>query len=100
MVLSCIYVVDIRISVDHKHPSVGQHYELRCDTIGVEHNPQISVNYTWIKDNVTIPTEPNTLILSPIKMSDAGHYVCTANIMFNNQSQQINATHDLYLQSK
>lgn len=97
---SSVFVVDVYISTNHESPSVGQHYEISCDAQGVQHNSGINITYTWIKNNETIPTKLNTLYFSHIKMSDAGHYICITSLWLNNQSQEINATHDLYLQGK
>lgn len=101
MKFSIYDVADVYISIDHNSPSVGQHYEMTCDTPGAQHNnSEINTTYTWIKNNETLPTELCTLHFLHIKMSDAGRYICIVSFWLNGQSQQINATHDLYLQSK
>ncbi len=67
------------ISDEDVAPVAGQDYALTCGIIGAENlNPNIT--YQWTKDSgrnrTKIRNQSSSILFSPLKLSDAGQYVC------------------------
>ena len=56
----------------------GQSYTLHCNVTGIEKFSPI-LSYKWTKNNGTLTnvgSNSNTLSFSPLRLSDAGQYIC------------------------
>ena len=65
---------------------LGQNgFILSCRVHGLPKNLHPSIAYIWTKDNSTqtqiqAGADPNHLYFSPLKLSDAGQYICQATV--------------------
>ena len=75
-------MISVQISDGGATPTAGQNYTLTCSVSRVENfNPIIA--YQWTKNNGTeiqVGTNSNTLSFSPLKLSDAGQYMCQVTV--------------------
>ena len=83
--------------------TAGENYLLTCSVLGAENlNPTIT--YRWIRNNSTqVGTNSNTLFFTPLRLIDAGSYVCEVIISSNSLTDIIamNATsQDTRIQSE
>ena len=68
------------ISSDSAEPIAGQSYNLTCSVQGAE-NLNSNMTYQWIKNETFGITESSsTLSFSPIRLSDAGFYMCKVTV--------------------
>ena len=60
----------------------GLNYRLSCEVSGVNSNTSAGVHlsYEWKKDDTPLSETDPLLSFSPLRLSDAGEYSCTANI--------------------
>ena len=62
--------------------TAGENYNLVCHLLGIDQS-QSMVSYQWTKSNSTSQTQvgtTNTLSFTPLKLSDAGQYICTVTV--------------------
>ena len=83
--------------------TAGENYLLTCSVLGAENlNPTIT--YRWTKNNGTLVGEnSNTLFFTPLRLSNAGSYICEVIISSNYLTDIIamNATsQDVTIQSE
>jgi hypothetical protein len=84
---------------------LGQSYTLTCN-VHVIGNLCPLIFYKWTKDNGTVTQleagiEPNTLSLSPLRLSDAGLYTCLATVRsFRANDVTVKGTHEVRIQGK
>lgn len=85
--------------------SYGQDsYKLTCNVIGID-TGKINIGYQWTKLNASIHTRTNLtnnqelLFPSPLKLSDAGVYVCEVNVSLFGQYVTAVNSYSLYIQS-
>ena len=75
-------IISVQITSSVATPIAGQNYTLTCSVTGVENfNPTIA--YQWTKNNGTqmqVGTNSNTILFSPLKLSDAGQYMCRVTV--------------------
>ena len=60
----------------------GGNYRIVCIVVGIW-NDSLIVKYRWTKNNGTTDTavgNSSTLLFSPLKLSDAGQYICQVTI--------------------
>lgn len=80
------FTVSIKIS-EKSSPVGGMNYSLYCDILGAELST-MDVTFNWTKsisfgDQVQVVGDSRTLSFSPLSMSDAGKYNCTATFENN-----------------
>ena len=85
---------------------MGENYTVTCN-VHVIDNLCPLISYQWTKNNGTLTqlevgTEPNTLSLSPLRLSDAGLYTCLATVRSIHIANAIRVagTHKVRIQGK
>ena len=85
---------------------MGQNYTLTCNVRVTDYLCPF-ISYQWTKNNGTITqleveAEPNTLLFSPLRLSDAGQYACLATIRSFRISSYVTVvgTHEVRIQGK
>ena len=78
--------VSVQISDGGVTPIAGESYQLTCSISGAENlNP--TVNYRWTKNSgsgqTQVGTNSNTLSFTPLRLSNAGSFVCEVTIASN-----------------
>ena len=93
-------MLDISESVT---PTLQESYTLTCSVSGAQNlNPIIS--YQWIKYNgiqKEVVTDTNTLSFQHLRLSDAGQYICSANVSsdYLDETVSVILSQDVKLQS-
>jgi hypothetical protein len=87
-------------------PILGQRYTVTCN-VHVFGKLCPLIFYKWTKDNGTVAQleagiEPNTLSLSPLRLSDAGLYTCLATVRSFRIANDVTVTgtHKVRIQGK
>ena len=108
LIIKYVFSQALTIGITHSGtPSYGQDgYKLTCNVIGID-TGKIKIGYQWTKLNASIqtrtnPTNNQELLFpsnSPLKLSDAGVYVCEVNVsLFDQYTTAVNS-YSLYIQS-
>ena len=74
-------VPSISILIDDKgaNPVAGRNYSLSCEVSGI--NSSIAtLTYKWKRDDTPLSVTGSLLSFTPLRLSDAGQYSCTANM--------------------
>ena len=104
--LCCLVpAISINISDSAAHLTAGGSYNLTCCVYGVE-NLHPTLTYHWIRNNVTLMqagTNSSMLLFSPLRLSDAGEYVCHVIIASDHLANNVTRTSfpkDIVIQGK
>ena len=74
--------MSVQISDSGTTPTAGEDYQLTCNVSGAENlNP--TTTYRWTRNSVTeiqFGADPSILSFTPLRLTDAGSYVCEVTI--------------------
>ena len=90
------FTVEVKASGSNFTGSID--FSLTCILSEAE-NVEATVSYQWIKNNGTrteLPSNTNRLSFSPLRLSDAGEYYCTAFVLTSYLQNPINTTSGLF----
>ena len=83
MIINCslhtVPSISVLINDLGTNPVAGLNYTLSCEVSGVNDNAS-AVLYEWKKDNITLSETGPLFSFSPLRLSDAGMYMCTVSI--------------------
>ena len=95
--LSLAPPVSVLISDGGATPTAGQNYQLTCSVTGAE-NLNAVITYRWTSNDGSgqsqVGTNSSTLSFTPLRLSDAGSYVCGVTITSSYLSSDITAAMD------
>jgi hypothetical protein len=76
-----IKIIIMLVGSDEAEPFAGQSYNLSCNVQGVE-NLDSNITYQWTKNGTlnVIRQSSSILSFSPLRLSDAGFYMCRVTI--------------------
>ncbi len=101
-----LFVVGTAQVIPSGAPILGQSYTMTCN-VDVTDNLCPLISYRWTKNNGTVTQleagiEPNTLSLSPLRLSDAGLYTCLATVHSIHITNYVTVTetHKIRIQGK
>jgi hypothetical protein len=90
---------------EHGTPYYGQHgYKLSCNVTDID-TDQLSIDYQWTKVNASLQTRINQTnnrelsFPSPLRLSDAGEYVCNVTVSRYGENTTAENVHTLHIQS-
>ena len=82
---------------------VGQNYQLTCNVTGAENFNSV-ITYRWTKNDGSgqsqVGANSSTLSFTPLRLSDAGSYVCGATVSSSYLTSDITAMDSLNVRAQ